>query len=92
MKLFKEDTAVAAISELRTGLDEILRQLRKTSVILERHKKPVAVMVNPARIEQMEEAFENACDIILAFEAHGREASARNGKYVSLDEAERRSL
>jgi prevent-host-death family protein len=92
MRVFREQTAVAAVSELRTRLDAILHQLGKTSVVIERHNKPVAVLVDPAEFERMQEAVENASDLILAFDARRRELSQEKGGYLPLDEAEKRAL
>jgi len=92
MRIVKERTTFAAVSELRTSLDAILRQLHETCVVLEKHNKPVAVMMEPQRYKEMEEAVERASDILLAFEARAREASADASGFVPLDEAEKRSL
>ena len=80
MRIIKADTALAALSELRTRMDEILAQLRQTPVVLEKHRRPVAVLVSPARFEEMQRALESACDIMLAYEARRRESGARAGK------------
>lgn len=92
MKIVKEQTTFAAVSELRTNLDAILRQMHDTCVILEKHNKPVAVMLDPEKYEEMEQTLESASDILLAFEARQRELAAKNIKYIPLDEAERRAL
>lgn len=92
MRVFREQTAVAAISELRTGLDAILDQLGRSAVLIEKHNKPVAILVDPAEFERMREAIESASDIILAFEARRRELSQNGADYVPLDEAEKRAL
>ena len=42
----KKETTIAGLSELRTKSEEILRELKAHSVILEKHNKPVAVMVD----------------------------------------------
>lgn len=92
MRIFREQTAVAAISELRTKLDAILRQIKETSVLLEKHNKPVAVMVDPTKYERMQEAIETASDLLLAFEARRRESSRKERDYIPLAEAQRRAL
>lgn len=92
MRIIKEQTTLAAVSELRTSLDAILRQLHDTCVILEKHNKPVAVMLEPKRYEEMEQALESASDILLAFEARQRESAVKDTGYVPLDEAQRRAL
>jgi len=89
MKVIRHPAAFAAVSELRTHMDEILAQLRETPVALEKHNKPVAVLEDPARYAAMQEALEAATDVLLAFEAKAREASLK-GRYATLKEAEKR--
>ncbi len=90
MRLVHEPTAIAALSELRTRMDEILAQLRKTPVTLEKRNRIVAVLLDPKRFEAMEEALEAATDLLLAFEARRRERTGKRSRYSTLDEVERR--
>ena len=89
MKVIRRPTAFAAVSELRTGMDVILAQLKETPVSLEKHGKSVAVLVDPERFEAMERALEAASDQILAGEAHSR-ARKMKGSGVPLSEIEKR--
>lgn len=89
MKVIRRPTAFAAVSELRTGMDLILAQLKETPVSLEKHGKSVAVLVDPARFEAMERALEEVSDRALADEAH-RRASKMKGRGVPLSEIEKR--
>lgn len=91
MRVIRRPTAFAAVSELRTGMDAILVQLKETPVSLEKHGKPVAVLVDPERFEAMERALEEASDASLAGEAH-RRASKVKGRGVPLSEIEKRFL
>lgn len=89
MKVIHRPVAFAAVSELRTSMDEILAQLKETPVSLEKHGKAVAVLVDPERFERMERALEEVSDRLLADEAH-RRAKTVKGRAVSLEEMERR--
>ena len=89
MKVVRRPTAFAAVSELRTGMDAILAQLKETPVSLEKHGKSVAVLVDPERFEAMERALEEASDVMLAGEAR-RRALKMKGRGVPLAEMERR--
>lgn len=91
MKVIRRPTAFAAISELRTGMDVILAQLKDTPVSLERHGKPVAILVDPERFEAMERALEEASDRTLAEEAR-RRVQKMKGRGVPLAEIEKRFL
>lgn len=91
VKVIRRPTAFAAVSELRTGMDAILAQLKETPVSLEKHGRPVAILVDPERFEAMERALEEASDASLAGEAHRRAAKAK-GRGVPLAEIEKRFL
>ncbi|HEX4048137.1 MAG TPA: type II toxin-antitoxin system Phd/YefM family antitoxin [Elusimicrobiota bacterium] len=89
MRVIRRPTAFAAVSELRTGMDAILAQLKETPVSLEKHGKPVAVLVDPERFAAMERALEEVSDRRLADEAR-RRALKLKGRGVPLAEIERR--
>ena len=91
MKVIRRPSAFAAVSELRTGMDAILAQLKETPVSLEKHGRAVAVLVDPARFEAMERALEEASDKSLAGEAR-RRAVKLKGRGVPLSEIEKRFL
>ena len=91
MRVFKQPAAFAAVSELRTRLDEILAQLKETPVTLEKHNRQVAVLEDPERYAAMQEALESASDILLAFEARARAVSGKT-RFVPLEEVEKRFL
>ncbi len=90
MRIIKERTALAAVSELRTHLDEILAQLKDSPVTLEKHNRPVAVLSDPSRFAAMERAIEDASDILLAFESKERLRKPRPGKNLTLEQVEKR--
>ncbi|MBI3552223.1 MAG: type II toxin-antitoxin system Phd/YefM family antitoxin [Elusimicrobia bacterium] len=83
MKIVRHPAAFAAVSELRTRMDQIIAQLRETPVNLEKHGRPVAVLVEPGRFSAMQDALEATADILLAFEAN-------RGKGKRLQELEKR--
>jgi len=61
------------VSELPTRIDDILLQLRQMPVHLEKHGRPVAVLVEPARFHAMQDCLA-AVD---GFLAERRERSRR---------------
>ncbi|MBI3298820.1 MAG: type II toxin-antitoxin system Phd/YefM family antitoxin [Elusimicrobia bacterium] len=81
----KHSATLASISELRTKSEEILSRLKENRVILERHSKPVAVMVDYAQYEKFEEMLELAEDLVLGSLAAARDRSAKKGDFVDLD-------
>jgi PHD/YefM family antitoxin component YafN of YafNO toxin-antitoxin module len=90
MRVVRRPTALAAVSELRTKMDEILAQLKETPVSLERHGKPIAVLVSPEWFEAVDQALEGAFDRRIAKEVRRR--SKFKGRWVPLAEIERRFL
>lgn len=89
MKVIEEKTTLVQTSELRTKLDEILKQLSESHVILEKRHRPVAILVAPQEYQRMEESVEQLSDILLALEARARE-KRKNRKYLTLEEARKR--
>ncbi len=83
MKIVRRPSAFAALSELRTRMDEILRQLKETPVTLEKHGRAVAMLVEPGKFSAMQASVEAAADIVLAFEQS-------RGKIRRLEELEKR--
>ena len=70
-------------------MDVILAQLKETSVSLEKHGKPVAILVDPERYEAMERALEEVSDAMLSDEAY-RRAQKLKGRGVPLADIEKR--
>lgn len=92
MKTYHEDTTLVQTSELRTHLDEILKQLSKTPVVLEKHHKPVAVLIDPQKYAKMEEMIETIEDILFALEARERQKKVRRKDYIPLEVVEKHFL
>lgn len=85
MITIKHSATLASISELRTKSEEILSRLKENRVILERHNKPVAVMVDYAQYEKYEAMLDLAEDLVLGSLAAARDKAAKKGDFVDLD-------
>lgn len=59
--------------------------LRADQVILKKHNKPVALMIDPVRFAAMDQALEEVSDILLGFEAQERMRNADPGDFIPLD-------
>ncbi|MBI4433019.1 MAG: type II toxin-antitoxin system Phd/YefM family antitoxin [Candidatus Omnitrophica bacterium] len=81
----KKEMTIAGLSELRTRSEAILKQLKGHDVILEKHNKPVAVIVDYKRYALEEEARELAEDYILGTLAMKRDRSAKNKDFVPIE-------
>lgn len=90
MKTIRENTTLVQASELRTRLDEVISRLKVGRVVLEKHHKPVAVLVDPARFEAMEAALEEVSDMLLALEAKRRETGSKRTDFVPREDALKR--
>lgn len=89
MYTLSESTTLVPFSELRTKLEEVLKALKTSKVVLERRKKPFAVLVPIERFEKMEELLEMVEDRALGYIAQERDKKG-NKDYLSLEEAEKK--
>jgi prevent-host-death family protein len=90
MKTVKEETTLVGISELRTQADEILRRMQRSTVVIERRHKPLAVMLPIARYEEMEALLDLVEEGVLGYLARERERATPRRAYLPLEELERR--
>ena len=82
----RANSTLASVSELRTKFEDILSHLKDTQVILERHHKPLAVMLAYAQYQKFEALLELAEDLVLGTIAHERDRSAKKSDFVDLDQ------
>lgn len=90
MKTVKEETTLVGISELRTKADEILQRMNRSTVVIERRHKPLAVMLPIARYEEMEALLDLVEEGLLGYVAKQREQRTPRRAYLPLEEIERR--
>ena len=90
MRIVKEAVALVGVSELRTRLDEVLRLMGRTAVILERRHKPLAALLPIARYEKMEELLDWVEDRLLGVIAKERLKGTSRKDYLSIEEVQRR--
>lgn len=86
MVTIKDKATIASISELRTESEKILKELKDHRVILARHNKPIAVMLDYARYEAFEKMIELAEDYILGSLAHDRDQHSKKSDFVDIEE------
>lgn len=85
MHTFKEDTTFVGVSELRTNLDRIIDQSKKHKVLIGRRNKPVAVLMDIERFNQMQELLDEFEDYMLAEQAKKRHTKSRPTDYLPLE-------
>lgn len=53
MITIKEDTTLVGISELRTHMDKVLKEMKKRKILLQNRNKPVAVIMSIDKYNQV---------------------------------------
>ena len=90
MRRVKSDTTLIGISELRTQADAILKVAQHEPVIVEKHHKPMAVLVPIDEYERTHDALDAVEDCLLGLLAKEREQRSKRKDYLTLEELERR--
>ena len=81
----RKETTIAGLSELRTKSEAVLKELRRHDVVLEKHNKPVAVMVDYARYAAEEELLDLAEDYVFGCIAKKRHETANRKDFVPIE-------
>ena len=90
MHTLQEETTLVAFSELRTKLEDVLKAMSHSKVVLEKRNRPFAVLVPIEKYEKMEEILEMVEDRSLGYIAREREKVTRERDYLTLEEAEKK--
>lgn len=81
-----EKATIASISELRNKSEEILNSLADHKVILQKHNKPVAVLLAYDQYAKLEEMLDRLEDYTLGLTALKRDKKSRTGDFIDIDE------
>ena len=81
----KENTTLVGVSELRTGIDKVLEKAQEGLVIIEKRRKPQAVLISTEEYEHIQEILEMAEDFVLGYLAKERFENSSERDYVDLD-------
>ncbi len=90
MRRIKGNTTLVGVSELRTQADAILKAAQQEPVIVEKHHKPMAVLVPITQYERTEALLDAVEDTLLGFLAKERDLHSPRKGYLTLEELERR--
>lgn len=85
MITFNEKSSLASLSELRTKSEEILKQLATNKVILQKHNKPVAVMLSYSQYTLIEGLLDRIEDYTLGMKALERDKGASGKDFVDIE-------
>ncbi len=90
MITMKDNTTLVAVSELRNQPEKIFNEMRTRLVMIEKHRKPVAVLISIERYEEMEKLLELAEDYALGMLAKERDQKTKSPQWVSMENAMKR--
>lgn len=81
----KEDTTLVGVSELRSGIDKILKKAGKGLVVIEKRHKPQAVLMSSEEYERIQDVLETAEDLVLGYLADERYKGSTGKDYVDIE-------
>lgn len=82
----KKKASIASISELRSKSKLVLKIMKEHPVILLRHNKPLAVLMDYKSFETLDAMLDYAEDYILGKLAAQRERQSHPEDYIDIDE------
>ncbi|MCI5149659.1 MAG: type II toxin-antitoxin system Phd/YefM family antitoxin [Candidatus Electrothrix sp. MAN1_4] len=85
MLTVKENTTFVGVSELRSGIDKILEKTRKGLVIIEKRRRPQAVLMSSEEYEYITGMLDVAEDLVLGFIASERLKNSNESDYVDIE-------
>lgn len=86
----EEEATFVGVSELRNQPDRIFKEMRERLVVIEKHHKPVAVLLPIEKYESLERLLDLVEEYVLGVLASEREEKNKNPNWVSLEKALRR--
>lgn len=90
MLIIKENTTLIGVSELRTKLDQVLKQAKEQRVFIEKRNKPIAVLMDIDRYNQIEKILDALEDTALGYLARERANSSTDKDYIDIEEVEKK--
>lgn len=85
MLTVKENTTLVGVSELRAGIEKILKKSRAGLVIIEKRHKPQAVLMSHEEYEHLTNVLDMAEDLVLGFIAADRFKKSKKSDYVDIE-------
>ena len=85
MITIKENTTLVGVSELRSGIENILEKARKGLVIIEKRHKPAAVIMSNEEYDRIQHVLDTAEDLVLGFIADKRYKSSTSRDYIDIE-------
>jgi prevent-host-death family protein len=85
MLTVEANTTLIGVSELRTGVEKILKRASQGVVIVEKHHRPAAVLMSNREYQRMKEVYDLAEDLVLGHLADQRFHASRAKDYVDIE-------
>lgn len=85
MMTITDKTTIASLSELRTKSEEILKQLADHKVILQKHNRPVAVMLAFKQYEYLEKLLDLVEEYALGNLAKARDERSGRKDFIDIE-------
>jgi len=85
MITIKENTTLVGVSELRKGIEKILKMAQRGLVIIEKRHKPAAVLMSNEEYKHIQHIVEAAEDIVLGFIARNRLKNSKEDDYIDIE-------
>lgn len=85
MLTIKENTTLIGVSELRKGIEKILKMAQRGLVIIEKRHKPAAILLSNDEYEHIQRIVETAEDIVLGAIAQERFEHSNENDYVDIE-------
>ena len=90
MIMIKEDTNLVGVSELRTHIDQILQDSKKHKILIHRRNKPIAVLLDIEKYQQMEGTLELLEDFALGYLARERDRGTKISAYLDIEDVKKK--
>jgi prevent-host-death family protein len=84
MITLKQNTTLVGVSELRTRIEELLKLISTSRVVIAKRHKPVAVLMSNQEFEKNESLLEMAEDIVLGYLAKNRYTNSTEQDYIDI--------
>ena len=85
MITIKENTTLVGVSELRSGIEKILKKAQEGLVIVEKRHKPTAVLMSNEEYEHIQNILEIAEDLVLGFITDARYKGSNGKDYIDIE-------
>jgi len=81
----KDNATMMGVSDLRQNLERILEAPQNSTIVIEKHHKPLAVLISDKEYKRMQHLLDMAEDIVLGFLAEERFKKSKNRDFTDIE-------